>query len=163
MPQNVVSPTEIAKYFLMRAREDGELITPLKMQKLVYFAYVFYLVAKKGKERLFEEKIEAWPAGPVVPTLYRELKKYGSSPIDVENFVDITEQGFLDKFGPEVKNILDKTYENCEKWTAFELVALSHNEKGWLEARKGLRPEEKSNNVILDEHILEQHLKQNLR
>lgn len=158
MVRDVVSPIEIAKYFLMRAEKDGELITPLKMQKLVYFAYVFYLVAKQGKERLFEEKIEAWPAGPVVPSLYRELKKYGSSPIDAESFVDITEQRFLDKLGPEVKNILDRTYENCEKWTAFELVVLSHEEKGWLEARKGLRPEEKSNNVILDKYILEQHL-----
>lgn len=160
MPKNdLISPIEIAKYFLIKAEKDGELITPLKMQKLVYFAYVFYLISKKGKERLFEEKIEAWPAGPVVPSLYRELKEYGSAPIKIKSFVDITEQKLREKNNPEVMGILDKTYENCEKWTAFELVVLSHQEKGWLEARKGLKPDEKSNNLILDKHILEQHLK----
>lgn len=160
MPKDdLISPIEIAKYFLIKAEKDGELITPLKMQKLVYFAYVFYLISKRGKERLFEEKIEAWPAGPVIPSLYRKLKEYGSAPIKTKSFVDITEQKFREKNNPEVLGILDKTYENCEKWTAFELVVLSHQEKGWLEARKGLKPDEKSNNLILDKHILEQHLK----
>lgn len=154
----LISPKEIAKYFLIRAGKDGELITPLKMQKLVYFAHVFYLVDKKGKRRLFDEKIEAWPAGPVIPSLYRDLKKYGSSPIK-ESFVNISEKKFLEKNDPEIVNILDKTYEACEKYTAFELVVISHKEKGWLEARKGLQPNQKSNNYILDEHILEQHLK----
>jgi len=155
----LISPKEIAKYFLIRAEKDGELITPLKMQKLVYFAYVFYLISKKGKDKLFSEKIEAWPAGPVVPSLYQELKKYGSSPIAIEDFVDISEEKFIEKNDPEIVSILNKTYENCEKFTAFELVVLSHKEKGWLEARRGLQPNEKSNNHILDEHILEQHLK----
>lgn len=158
MPKDdLISPTEIAKYFLIRAEKDGELITPLKMQKLVYFAYVFYLVDKKGRERLFEERIQAWPAGPVVPSLYRELKRYGSAPIKIEKFVDITEEEFLNKNKPEVIKILNKVYEKCEQYTAFELVVFSHQEKGWLEARKGLRANEKSNNEILDKHILEQH------
>jgi len=157
MPKDIVTPLEIAKYFLIRAEKDGELITPLKMQKLVYFAYVFYLVSKKGKEKLFQEPIQAWPAGPVVPSLYRELKKYGSSPIRVDKFVDIDEEEFIDENEPEVIDLLNKVYESCEKWTAFELVTISHREKGWLEARKGLEPYEKTSNVILDKHILEQY------
>jgi uncharacterized phage-associated protein len=159
MPKDLISPAEIAKYFLIRAEKDGELITPLKMQKLVYFAYVFFLVSKEGKEKLFNEPIQAWPAGPVVPSLYQELKKYGSSPINIEDFVDINEEEFLKSNRSEIIEVLDKTYENCEKWTAFELVTLTHQEKGWLEARKGLQPYEKTSNIISDKDILAQHLK----
>ena len=160
LKNDLISPTEIAKYFLIRAEKDGELITPLKMQKLVYFAYVFYLVSKRGAEKLFEEKIEAWPAGPVIPSLYKKLKKYGSAPINVKSFVDISEKKIFEKNDQRIINILDKAYETCQKYTAFELVVLSHREKGWLEARKGLEPYEKSNNFILDKHILEQHIRQ---
>lgn len=159
LDKDIISPRDIAKYFLLRASEDGELISPLKMQKLVYFAYVLYLVSKEGKERLFNEKIEAWANGPVIPSLYGELKKYGSSPIDIREFVDISGEDFTKKYNGKVIEMLDKTYELCEKYTAFELVVATHSEKGWIEARKSLSPNEKSNNPILDEHILEQHLK----
>ncbi len=156
--KNKILPSNIAKYFLIRAEKDGNLISPLKMQKLVYFAYVVYLLEKKGKNRLFNEKIEAWPVGPVIPSLYRELKKYGSFPINIQNFVDISEENFYKKYNPKIIELLDETYEMCEKFTAFELVVITHREKGWIEARKNLEPNEKSNNPILDEHILKQHL-----
>lgn len=158
--KNIISPTDIAKYFIMKAENDGGLITPLKMQKMVYFAYVAYLLENEGKKRLFEEKIEAWPAGPVVPGLYYELKKYGSMPIDAESYVDVTEKEFLSSHPEEVISLLDGVYEACEQFTSFELVAKSHQEKAWLEARKGLAPHEHSNNQLLDENILKQHLSQ---
>ena len=47
----------------------------------------------------------------------------------------------------------------CERFTAFELVLISHNEKAWIKARKGLDPTEKTNKVLEDKDILKQHLK----
>ena len=156
--KDLIKPNIIAKYFLIRAERDGDLITPLKMQKLVYFAYTTFLLYTKGKKGLFSEPIEAWPVGPVVPSLYRELKKYGSMPIKVQNYVDITEEYLLQKYPNRIMSFLSGVYEACGRYSAFELVALTHQERGWIEARKGLSPNEPSKNPILDKYILAQHL-----
>ena len=150
--ENQVLPSDIAKYFLSQAINDGELISPLKMQKLVYYAYVWYLVLT-GK-RLFAEPIEAWAMGPVTPSLYGDLKIYGSAPIP-EAYLG--NKADTDEIFVKLKNqteVLRGVYEKYDTLTAFELVVLTHNEKPWVEARKGLKPEEQSNKPIADSDII---------
>lgn len=150
-----LTPSGIAKYFLYRASLDGDLVSPLKMQKLVYYAYAWALV--KNKRKLFNENIEAWPNGPVLPSLYKELKKYGSAPIP-EDFIDAgSEEELTKQFPKDVLETLDKVYEKYMTLTAFELVVLTHSEKPWVEARKGLRSNETSHKPISDDHIKEQY------
>jgi len=159
--ENQLLPSDIAKYFLAQAINDGELISPLKMQKLVYYAYVWYLVITKGK--LFNEPIEAWPMGPVSPSLYGELKQYGSSPIPEEYLGG--EKGLeqlLAKLNGQ-SELLRKVYEKYDTLTAFELVVLTHSEKPWVEARKGLKPEEQSSKPIADNDILSFYQEQDLK
>ena len=151
-----IPPTDIAKFFLARSFEDGELISPLKMQKLVYYAYVWMLVQKK--ERLFTETIEAWPNGPVTPSLYQELKKYGSGPINADFLACKDEKeldAFMKKFPEEIKSVLNDVYEKYMTKTAFELVVLTHSEKPWMEAREKLSPTQRSSNGISDDTIIE--------
>lgn len=154
MPKDTISPKDIAKYFLIRAQEDGELISPLKMQKMVYFAYAAYLRSKKGKEKLFNEKIEAWPNGPVVPSLYQDLKVYGSGPIDPLKYADTSIDELKKNTPTEVIELLNGVYETCSQFTAFELTMATHQEKAWQEARKGLEATEPSSNPLRDETIL---------
>lgn len=153
-----ISSSDVAKYFLFRSTRDGDLVTPLKMQKLVYYAYVRSLV--KDRKRLFNEKIEAWANGPVFPKLYHSLKKYGSSPID-ESFLEFKKKDdfnkLIQKFPLDVKKTLDEVYEEYMTRTAFELSVLSHSEKPWKKAREGLQPHESSNNQIKDDSILKFH------
>ncbi|MFQ5632018.1 MAG: Panacea domain-containing protein, partial [bacterium] len=52
----------IANYFIDFARKDGVAISPMKLQKLVYFAHGYYL-AITGQP-LIEEEIQAWRYGP---------------------------------------------------------------------------------------------------
>lgn len=158
-----ITPSDVAKYFLYRAVQDGELVSPLKMQKLVYYAYSWTLV--KNKKKLFNEKIEAWPSGPVIPSLYQELKNYGSAPID-EKYLGVTSEAGLEavfsKFPNDIKVTLDKVYESYMTKTAFELVALTHSEQPWTEARKGLSATEASNKSISDDLIIQQYGQQAL-
>lgn len=149
-------PSDVARFFLYRSMFDGELISPLKMQKLVYYAYAWFLAVHKKK--LFEESIEAWANGPVVPTLYHELKAYGSSPID-EDFLGTREniESVMCKFDKDMSSTLETVYQEYMTKTAFELVVSTHSEKPWLEARKGLLPTERSNNPISDHAILQQY------
>lgn len=79
------SAFEIVPYLLKQSRESAEsLITPLKLQKLLYYAQAWSLVIKS--ETLFYEDIEAWVHGPVIPPVYRRYKQYGYKTLPQENF-----------------------------------------------------------------------------
>ncbi len=149
-----MSPQNVAKYFLLRAQEDGELISPLKMQKLVYYAYAWYFAYTSKK--LFYEQIEAWANGPVMPTLYQSLKVYGSAPIPAA-YLGFNDEAGASRFVATIeggqKNILDEVYDKYMTLTAFELVVLTHKERPWAEARKGLESTTNSDKPITDEDI----------
>src|SRR5215469_2786509 len=69
----------IAYAFVKRGIDDGNPVTQMKLQKLVYFAHGLHLASYN--EPLISEKFQAWKYGPVVPAIYRDYKLYGSSPI----------------------------------------------------------------------------------
>jgi uncharacterized phage-associated protein len=66
----------VANFFLAKSEE----ITQMQLHKLLYYAHGWYL-AVAGKP-LLNETITAWKHGPVVPSLYYDLKKFGARPID---------------------------------------------------------------------------------
>lgn len=65
----------VANFFLKRGHP-----TQMKLHKLLYYAHGWHL-GFTG-EPLLDEAIEAWAYGPVVPSIYQELKMLGSAPID---------------------------------------------------------------------------------
>lgn len=69
----------VANEFLALAKGENKKLTQMQLQKLVYFAYGWYL-AITGT-RLIDERVEAWEWGPVIPSIYREFRRFGSSPI----------------------------------------------------------------------------------
>src|SRR5689334_3355834 len=69
----------IANAFLNLGFREKRGISPMKLQKLVYFAHGYYPGAYKNP--LIDECFEAWPYGPVVPSLYHEFKEFGNSRI----------------------------------------------------------------------------------
>lgn len=73
------NPLAIANYFIELAKNDDNLVSPMKLQKLVYFAHGWCLAL--ADKPLINEKVEAWQYGPVVGSLYREFKKYGNEGI----------------------------------------------------------------------------------
>lgn len=55
-------------------------MTPIKLQKLVYFAHGWYLAF--FQEPLIRQGIQAWKFGPVVADIYHEFKDFGNDPIN---------------------------------------------------------------------------------
>ncbi len=138
------SVLDIAKYFV----QSGVLINHKKLQKMVYYAYSWYLVKNNGSikdinNRLFKNKIEAWVHGPVCPDLYyayneNKIFEYKSKPIDEKTI--------------KILNLIIETYG---KYTGEELEKMTHREAPWINARNGCLKFERSNKKIKDEDIYE--------
>jgi len=127
------SALDIANYFLHKAQEateeDHELISNLKLQKLVYYAQGLFMAVYKKK--LFSDKIEAWAYGPVVPDLYHHCKAHDSKGIRADkNFDPLT----IDE---NTKMFLDEIYEAFGQYSAIRLMNLSHSDQCWKEAGIG--------------------------
>jgi uncharacterized phage-associated protein len=76
MPFNA---TAVANEFLKIARNNGEAMTSMKLQKLVFYAHGWSLAL--ADDPLIFNRIEAWDYGPVIPDLYQVFKHYGNEPI----------------------------------------------------------------------------------
>ncbi|OOF85718.1 Panacea domain-containing protein [Rodentibacter ratti] len=118
---------DVANYFLAKhgnTTKDGDLISNLKLQKLVYYAQGFHL-AFFG-ESLFEEAIEAWEHGPVVRPLYNTYKTHRNNALPIPSCFD-------DSLYPkQTANFLDCIYSNFGQFTAWKLREMTHQEEPWL-------------------------------
>ena len=138
---------DVAEYFISKVDEDtGETITHLKLQKLTYYAYAWYLTLNDG-DKLFNGRYEAWAHGPVNPELFHSYKEYGYTPIPVpENFT-------LQVFSDDEIEFLDDIWNIYARYDAKYLEKLTHKEKPWKEAR-GRLPEGHSCNTPLKEETM---------
>ncbi|MBP2032713.1 putative phage-associated protein [Clostridium algifaecis] len=138
---------DIANLFLNKISN----ITNKKLQKLVYYAYSWYLVLNneevdKLELKLFENKFEAWVHGAVYPELYAEYKKHGSGVIPKY-------EGKLADFSEDELDVLNQVIDVYGEYTGNELESICHQESPWMTAREGLQPFEPSNNPIEDVEI----------
>ena len=128
------APLSVANGFLELGFRDEVGVDPMKIQKLTYFAHGYYLAVKEGTP-LIKEGFQAWPFGPVNPTIYETFKDYGRDPI--------TEYGKSFNFSlgtrtpvapPETDKafitIRDRVWELYGKRRSMTLSDLSHKAGG---------------------------------
>ena len=126
------TPLAIANYFIELAKNDDNLVSPMKLQKLVYFAHGWCLAL--ANKPLINEKVEAWQYGPVVGSLYREFKKYGNEGITSPAVEFKHLEGF--KFAnviptvedEDTKKLLNKIWEIYGGYTGWQLSNATHLE-----------------------------------
>ncbi|CNE16450.1 TPA: SocA family protein [Yersinia enterocolitica] len=118
---------DVADYILAHSDEEnsGDLISNLKLQKLVYYAQGFSLALLDRP--LFEEPIEAWMHGPVVPELYHKYKDNGTQALPVPADVDFS------KYSDDEKELLDEVYKIYGQFSAWKLRNMTHDENPWKE------------------------------
>lgn len=122
----------IANYFVERGLDEARPVSPMKLQKLVFFAHGWYLaVADQG---LLDEKVEAWDYGPVVPSIYHTFKAYGRNPIDkpgkLYKFPDDLEsfefREVIPRVDPHNEEVLELLGTIWELYSGFSAVQLSN-------------------------------------
>ena len=133
----------VAQYIMS---ECGNLST-MKLQKLVYYSQAYHLV--RFGAPLFDDRIEAWANGPVVRSLFKRHQGYF-----------VISEGF---FGQKPNDALDDNavasiehvLSRVGSFSGAELSDLTHSEKPWVDARRGLAPSERSDREITLKSIKE--------
>jgi uncharacterized phage-associated protein len=117
------SPTTVANYFIEKHSKDGEL-TPMKLLKLTYIAYGWYLAVTEKAKKLLNEQPVAWDYGPVFPSLYGNLKRVG----DLKVKDKLPNQSLGEKITSEDEKFLEKIWSIYGKFDGVYLSALTHQE-----------------------------------
>lgn len=126
------SALTVAKWFLwyndkILEEEDADLISNLKLQKLLYYAQGCYLALKN--EPLFNEQIVNWAHGPVVEEIYHEYKNNGSNGIEYQGDYD-------DSIDDNTVAILEEVYDIFGKYSAWGLRNMTYQEDPWLKTQR---------------------------
>jgi uncharacterized phage-associated protein len=137
---DIITPNEAANFLLAESQERGEILTNLKLQKLLFYAQAWFL-ALKDRE-LFAEDFEAWAHGPVLPSQYHRFKSYAWRPLTVD-----IEKPVLQDAGAAA-HLVD-IVEEFGTETAVALERMTHRERPWIEARHDLPDGAISNSPIL--------------
>jgi len=119
---------EVAKWFLAHNKyvldtEDADLISNLKLQKLLYYAQGTFLAVTD--EPLFDEPIIAWMHGPVVESIYHKYKEFGS------NGIIFVESFDFEAFNKQEEALLEEVYEEFGQYSAWKLRNMTHEEDPW--------------------------------
>lgn len=150
---------DIARYTLLSLQIKGISVSPLKLQKILYYIQSWHLVYFSG-DPLFDDKAEAWANGPVYRKVY---ETYKGLPRNQELKSEYDEEA---KYSEELEKI-KKSLDLSDKELSFlnsifihygtmsqeRLVFLTHSEKPWNIAREGLSPFEYSDNIITHESM----------
>ena len=121
---------QIANLLLLYSADNGgELMTNMKLQKMLYYQQGFHL-AYFGLP-LFDEDIEAWMYGPVVPSMYEKYKGNGRKGIEPDRTLDFT---FEQKNEQALFNEVCKVYG---AYSAIGLMNMTHGEMPWKSTPTG--------------------------
>jgi len=122
----------IANFVLDYADRVGWKITNLKLQKLVYFCHVWSWI-EFGRP-LIRHDFEAWQNGPVLPYLYRDFKKFGSTPINIRalalNPKTGARQPAMCELEPATRELLERVLSFYGRLNTHVLVSLTHAKDG---------------------------------
>lgn len=114
---------DVARFFIALAEQQnrhgrGDLMTNLRLQKLLYFAQGWHL--QRYGRPLFDAAVEAWTYGPVVPSVYQIYKANGNRGIEGVEAPDD------DAFTPDEFDLLMDVAREYFPYSTGYLVDLSH-------------------------------------
>ncbi len=158
MKKGIVNAKELACYIMDYYKEKfSNEISPIKLQKSLYFCFAYwggYVRKSKMQDTeitidksdwLFDEDIEAWVYGPVVPDVYHDNQLINSRNI---NLFDGNE---------DVKDYINGVLDDILIVSDFKLVEVSHSDNCW---KKNFDPNSERHNVIIDkEDIIQEYAK----
>lgn len=123
------SALEVARYIIHHEAQNGRTVSNLRLQKLLYFVQVQFIVNGQEAAPCFHEKMEAWGFGPVVREVYYEYRYYGGAMIPAD-------RNFSTSITPSDQKMIDEILNDCAKFSTSSLVDVTHSQTPWQEARR---------------------------
>lgn len=143
----------VARYIALSLLTKQMTVSPLKLQKLLYYAQAWSMVFFGRQNQLFADVPQAWVNGPVYPAIYNMWKNrnmcdhlspenFGTTEKDVDDALCCVtkELGLSDDEIQLLEQIVLKYGSKSQNY----LIFLTHSELPWCEKREGLKPYERS-------------------
>lgn len=121
----------------------GDLITNLKLQRILYYVQAWYLALHD--KNLFNDEFEAWAHGPVQPVVFAKFAPYEHGPL--------SHAGDRWKIPKAISRHIEDVMEVYGSMSSHELQRRAQHEDPFREARSGLSPDELSTAVISQESM----------
>lgn len=119
---------DVAFYVINYCNRQDEMISNLRLQKLLYFAQAYFVIQDGVDSQCFEERIEAWDFGPVVPDVYRYFSVFGSGHIfKIRSFDENTILLIH-------KKMIEKVIDSFCDYSDADLLKLTHAQEPWKNA-----------------------------
>jgi len=137
-----IEKIDVTINYLLCKCED---ITPLALQKLLYYVQGFHYAFMN--RFIFEENCEAWVHGPVYRNVYNKYREYCFDPIkcnDLSNDIILS---------VSEKTIIDSVIKNLSGYSGKTLEAFTHLETPWL-ATRGDLPISSNTNREIDRQLI---------
>lgn len=157
----------VGNAILDEAGRRGRRVSPMKLQKLAYYAHGWHLAL--ADKALIDEGVEAWRYGPVVKTLYHEFKDIGKGEIKRRGItVQFIDRGFVTNeptisTSDDAYPLIQQVWMVYGKYTAVQLSNATHAQgTPWREVFDRFNGDIPSNVKIPDEIICD-HFKQRLK
>ncbi len=141
MKEKLVSVLDVAAYIIDKLQQ----VSAVKLQKLVYYSQAWSLVW--DDQSLFEEPIEAWAHGPVVPELFAVHKG--------QFLVESIEGGESSLLSTTQRETVDGVLQYYGDKSSQWLSDLTHLEDPWRNARVGIPTGARCDTTISLESIAE--------
>lgn len=128
------SAQSLCNNILMRARQENIDVTPMKLQKLLYYVCTKY-VQETGVFPILEY-FSVWKYGPVIPSVYAEFKPFGPRPIDSFALNAKGAARIVDEdANPILKKCIDYVWHKFKYYDGVALARRTHLEgSGWYSA-----------------------------
>lgn len=129
-----ISPELVANSILHRAFTEHIDITPMKLQKLLFFTTCLY--QRDTGCRLLTESFQPWRYGPVCQSVYDEFRGFGGNPItryaqDAIGRVYVADEDS----SPALRHALDLIWNGMKHLSAVTLSRQTHAQNGaWAQA-----------------------------
>jgi uncharacterized phage-associated protein len=137
--------SEIADYILYLSGRDRRPITPMQLLKLAYISHG-WMLGLYGRP-LTWEKAEAWEYGPVLPSIYRDYKRYGGG--NINKVLPFAPAGFDE----EEASVLNQVWGAYSHYNGIQLSALTHKRgTPWDITRRESGPGAEIPNDLISQH-----------
>lgn len=143
IPAKEITAQIVADWLVGFCQEHGDVITNMRLQRLLYFAQAWHL-ALEGST-LFPELMQAWPSGPVQPDVFARFSYNEHRPIESHRSAPRLPKAIVQHL-----NDVMRAYGTLN---AFELELQAQRDLPWNEARIGLSDENPARPAISNQSM----------